>query len=70
MKKKEQRVSSKKCFQATDDGNVEITINAKYIEGLVEVLGLEKAYTKKMRKDTECVDSRVAPCVSERSWDS
>ncbi|CAE7208752.1 unnamed protein product [Symbiodinium microadriaticum] len=38
----------KRGFQATEDGNVEMTINPKYIEGLVEVLGLEKAYTKKI----------------------
>ncbi|OLP76193.1 hypothetical protein AK812_SmicGene43904 [Symbiodinium microadriaticum] len=38
----------KRGFQATEDGNVEITMNPKYIEGLVEVLGLEKAYTKKI----------------------
>ena len=52
MKKKEQRVSSKNRFQATDDGNVEITMNAKYIEGLVEVLGLEKAHMKKIAQLT------------------
>ncbi|CAE7276038.1 unnamed protein product, partial [Symbiodinium sp. KB8] len=38
----------KRGFQATEDGNVEITMNAKYIEGLVEALGLEKAYTTKI----------------------
>ena len=38
----------KRGFRSTDDGNVEITMNAKYIEGLVEVLGLEKAYPKKI----------------------
>ena len=38
----------KRGFQATEDGNVEITMNPKYIEGLVEVLGLDKAYTKKI----------------------
>ena len=38
----------KKGFKATGDGDVEITMNNKYIEGLVEVLQLEKAYTKKI----------------------
>ena len=38
----------KRGFHATSEGNVEITMNSKYIEGLVEVLELEKAYTKKI----------------------
>ena len=39
----------KRGFRATGDGDVEITMmNNKYIEGLVEVLQLEKAYTKKI----------------------
>ena len=42
----------KRGFRATGDGDVEITMMnnkyIKYIEGLVEVLQLEKAYTKKI----------------------
>ena len=39
----------KRGFHATSEGNVEITMNSlRVIEGLVEVLGLEKAYTKKI----------------------
>ena len=38
----------KRSFKSTHEGDVEITMNSKYIEGLVEVLKLEGAYPKRL----------------------
>ena len=38
----------KRGFSAVNDGDVEITMNSKYIEGLIEALELEQAYPKKL----------------------
>ena len=38
----------KRGFSAVNDGDVEITMNSKYIEGLTEALELEQAYPKKL----------------------
>ena len=38
----------KRNFKTTGDGDVEINMNNKYVEGLVEVLQLEGAYPKKL----------------------
>ena len=38
----------KRGFSAVNDGDVEITMNSKYIEGLTEVLELENSYPKKL----------------------
>ena len=38
----------KRSFRSTNEGDVEITMNAKYVEGFLEVLKLEGAYPKKL----------------------
>ena len=38
----------KRGFSAVNEGDVEITMNSKYIEGLIEALELEQAYPKKL----------------------
>ena len=38
----------KRNFKSTHEGDVEITMNSKYVEGLVEVLKLEGAYPKRL----------------------
>eukprot|EP00439_Symbiodinium_sp_Y106_P071004 s3839_g12.t1 len=38
----------KRSFKSTHEGDVEMTMNSKYIEGLVEVLKLEGAYPKRL----------------------
>ena len=38
----------KRSFKSTHEGEVEITMNSKYIEGLIEVLKLEGAYPKRL----------------------
>ena len=38
----------KRSFRSTNEGDVEITMNTKYVEGLLEVLKLEGAYSKKL----------------------
>ena len=43
----------KRVFRSMGDGSVEVTINSKYIEGLVEVLELGEAFPKKV------------PCLSD-----
>ena len=38
----------KRSFRSTNEGDVEITMNTKYVEGLLEVLKLERAYPKRL----------------------
>ena len=38
----------KRGFSAVNDGDVEITMNSKYIEGLVDALELDQSYPKKL----------------------
>ena len=38
----------KRSFRSTNEGDVEITMNTKYVEGLLEVLKLEGAYPKRL----------------------
>ena len=46
----------KRDFKSTHEGDVEITMNLKYVEGLVEVLKLEGASPKRL------------PCPSDNGW--
>ena len=38
----------KRSFKSSTEGDVEITMNSKYVEGLIEVLKLEGAYPKRL----------------------
>ena len=54
----------KRRFRSMGDGSVEITMNSKYIEGLVEVLELGEAFSKKVPcPSAGCVKSSCATAI-------
>ena len=71
----------KRSFKSTHEGDVEITMNSKYIEGLVEVLKLEGAYPKRLpcpsdngrsfsskERRNESAERGGPPHIPKRSW--
>ena len=72
----------KRNFKSTHEGDVEITMNSKYVEGLVEVLKLAGAYPKGLpcpsdngtfqseERRNGSAECGGPPHVPERSWDT
>ena len=56
----------KRNFRSTNEGDVEIAMNTKYVEGLLEVLKLEGAYPKRLPCQAVSIRQRKIASSEER----